>query len=202
MSKDAQSINSRVAETISFVLNAPLIAAITFIILIESIGSKSNTELMLAVTILFATIIPLVSIYVLAKSRVISDFYATKKETRVYPFFAAIISYFFGSVILLSIGADPRIVSLMLCYFVNTAIMMTINFRWKISIHASGISGPATALIYLSLGIPGSVLMLLILPIGWARITLKAHTLLQVLAGSLFTIVITYLQFVVYLTVL
>lgn len=76
--------------------------------------------------------------------------------------------------------------------------MMVITQFWKISIHASGISGPATFLTH-QLGVGMIPFALLILPISWARIKLKAHDIYQVMAGILVAIVLTYVQLELYL---
>jgi membrane-associated phospholipid phosphatase len=65
-------------------------------------------------------------------------------------------------------------------------------------VHASGVAGPVTALIYV-LGVVALPLLFLIVPVGWARIRLKAHTLAQVAAGALLTAVATWIQMGVYL---
>lgn len=96
------------------------------------------------------------------------------------------------------LAAPREIIALMACYSVNTLVMMLISLKWKISIHASGISGPFTFLVYV-LGTVFLPLYLLILPVGWARIELRAHSLSQVLAGFLLTILLTWLQLAIYL---
>jgi membrane-associated phospholipid phosphatase len=85
----------------------------------------------------------------------------------------------------------------MLCYCGNTVIMMLISLKWKISIHASGIAGPLTALVF-SLGVIAVTFLLLVVPVAWARLTLKAHTPMQVIVGALLTILITWVQLGIY----
>jgi membrane-associated phospholipid phosphatase len=89
----------------------------------------------------------------------------------------------------------------MLCYLGNTVVMMFITLRWKISVHASGIAGPSTALVYL-LGAIAAPLLLLAVPVGWARIKLGAHTILQVIGGASLTFLITWIQIGVYMSIL
>lgn len=111
------------------------------------------------------------------------------------------VSYLLGSVALVILRAPVFVTSLMLCYLGNTLVMMTITFRWKISVHASGIAGPTTLLVQ-SLGLVFSLLSLLLIPVGWARIRLEAHTLNQFVAGALVTVITTWLQLAVYLGLL
>jgi membrane-associated phospholipid phosphatase len=193
-------ISDRVARLISLVSNAPLVAFFTFLILLTQSGTRNFFPLLL-VTGVFGTIIPLDLLYYLSTRGVISDMYAPQKETRVIPFLGSMVSYALGAVVLIAITAPPIIVGLMLCYFVNTLIMMLVSLRWKISVHASGIAGPITALIY-NLGAIAVPSLLLLVPVGWARLQLRAHTISQVLVGALLTITVTWLQLKAYLTLL
>jgi membrane-associated phospholipid phosphatase len=136
-----------------------------------------------------------------SKRGLISDFYVSEKEQRAKPFAGAIASYVVGSVALLLVRAPTLVTGLMLCYAGNTVIMMLITLRWKISVHASGIACPTTVLVY-GTGAWAAVFFALLLPVGWARIRLKAHTSWQMLAGALVTIVATWIQLWIYLSIL
>ena len=187
------------AKSISAVANAPVIATLTFVILVSLQPAKDVA--VLAASIIFATVLPLLSLAYLSRRRVIPDFYASDRKSRLIPFIAAIACYACGVAVLLLLGAVPLIDALMLCYLVNTTTMMLITLRWKISIHSSGIAGPATVLAY-ALGAVGYVAFLFVIPIGWARVAVGEHTIGQVLAGALVTIALTYAQLVVYVTLL
>lgn len=153
----------------------------------------------MATAIFFGTVLPLTILYCLSKGKIIPDFYASERETRAKPFIGAMTSYVLGTLVLLLSKAAPIIIACMFCYFGNSLAMMLISLKWKISIHTSGISGPGVVLIY-SFGAPWFLFMLLLLPVGWARIRLGAHTLEQVLAGTLVTAATTWLQLEIILT--
>ena len=51
-------------------------------------------------------------------------------------------------------------------------------------------------------GAAGCVAFLFAIPIGWARVAVRAHTVGQVLAGALVTVAATYAQLVIYLRLL
>jgi membrane-associated phospholipid phosphatase len=70
---------------------------------------------------------------------------------------------------------------------------LLINLHWKISIHAMGIAGPLTALIYL-FGLPGLILTLIVPLVGWSRVYLKRHTPWQVIIGTILGFVLTATQ--------
>jgi membrane-associated phospholipid phosphatase len=139
--------------------------------------------------------------YQLTKRGLISDFNVSERQERTKPFVGAAASYLAGGAALLFLKAPTIIIALMLCYACNTVIMLLITLRWKISIHASGIAGPTTALVY-GIGTWTAVFFILLIPVGWARMQLKAHTPWQILAGALVTAIATWLQLRIYLSIL
>jgi membrane-associated phospholipid phosphatase len=188
------------AEVISHAFNPPIVAAFAFLLML--LVTKSHSFFFqVAISTVFGTLIPLAILYGLMRKRIIPDFFASRRESRTIPFLGAIASYIAGTVALFFAEAPVLVIALMLCYVVNSLIMMTVTLRWKISIHASGIAGPATALAY-ALGPRALPLFLLLLPVGWARVKLKAHTLTQVLVGAILTTATTWLQVVVYSVIL
>ena len=94
---------------------------------------------------------------------------------------------------LFSLNAPTLIKGLMLCYFVNSIIIVSITLFWKISVHAAGITGPLTVLIY-KLGVLYFPLYLIVVPVALARIKLREHTLAQVIGGALLVAFTTWLQ--------
>jgi len=189
----------KAATVVTHVFNPAIVAAFAFSILLYPRNNAS--PLFLGVPLTFGTFIPLAMMYLLSKRGLISDFFVSEKKERALPFAGAILSYLMGSLMLWSMRAPPIVTALMLCYAGNTLVMMPITRRWKISVHASGIAGPTTVLIE-SLGIWASIFFALLIPVAWARIRLKAHTPMQIVAGVLVTIVVTWLQLRIYLAVL
>jgi len=187
----------RIAETISAVFNAPFTALYAFTILLFSIPHSSRLYLLI-ITSVFACFLPLIIIHIMVKRSIIPDMYASDRRTRTKPFIAAIASYVTGAIILVIVRAPQSLIALMACYIVNSIVMMMISRTWKISIHASGLAGPATFL----LAQFGAIMLpffALIFPIGWARLKLGAHDFSQVAAGALLTVGLTLLQVQLYL---
>jgi hypothetical protein len=189
------------ASMISFVFNPAVIAAFAFVILLYPERDLPIYLPLLGMCVTFGTLIPLVMMLQFSKRRLISDFYVSEKEERAKPFAGAIASYVVGSVVLLLVRAPTIVTALMLCYAGNTVILMLITFRWKISVHAFGIACPTTVLVY-GAGIWAAVFFALLLPVGWARIHLNAHTSWQMLAGALVSIAATWMLLGVYLSIL
>ncbi|MGA8857888.1 MAG: hypothetical protein WB643_12095 [Candidatus Bathyarchaeia archaeon] len=189
------------ASVISLVFNPAVTAAFTFLILLYPMRSMQTFLLLMATCITFGTMVPLVMMYQLTKRGLISDFNVSERQERTKPFVGAVASYLAGSGALLLLRAPTIIITLMLCYACNTVIMLLITLRWKISIHASGIAGPTTALVY-SIGTWAVVFFILLIPVGWARVQLKAHTPWQIFAGALVAAIATWLQLKIYFSIL
>jgi membrane-associated phospholipid phosphatase len=188
------------ADLLTFIFNPPIVAAPTFLTLIL-LRKPENSVILISIALIFASLIPLTIVYALARHGTIPDIWASVRETRVIPFSGAICSYVVGSLALVAMRSPAIITCLMLCYVGNSVVVMLISFKWKISVHASGIAGPLTALIYV-VGLTALPLLLLVVPVGWARLKLKAHTPTQVVAGALLTIVTTWIQLGIYLRML
>lgn len=157
-----------------------------------------NTLLLLGglLTIVF----PLLSIYVLYKSKLVSDLNLSKKEERTTP---AIITlcYFFAYYYFLSKieGLNYSILAGFLGGCVALVISIIITPRWKISLHSQGISSLAgmfvgvTQVTFINHQFMILVLLLAIGLVGTSRLILHKHTPAQVYAGAILGFVVPYL---------
>jgi membrane-associated phospholipid phosphatase len=78
----------------------------------------------------------------------------------------------------------------MLGYLASTLIVQYITRYWKISTHALGITAPLAALTLLY-GRQPLPFMVLIPMVCWARVYLKAHSVMQVIAGAALAVATT-----------
>ena len=186
----------RLAARIRLRFNAPLIMLVTFIPLIMIYGQGNNWNLFF-ITSAFGCFLPMVSVFAFLKFGVISDFYASNKDERFFPFMTTIGSYLIGLVLLIYNGSPAPVTALMASYIVNGLVMVFITLKWKISIHASGIASPIMALIFF-LGSSLIPLVVLVLPVAWARLELKAHSKWQLTMGALVSGILTWIQMALY----
>jgi membrane-associated phospholipid phosphatase len=106
------------------------------------------------------------------------------------------MTYLIGSLIFFY-GKSTTMYAISLSYVFVTLGVTLINLKWKISVHAAGISGPSTALVCV-FGLAALPVVALIVLVVWARIKLKAHTPWQSIAGAIVGILITLSVYVIF----
>jgi len=193
----SETLRKKAALLVSAALNAPFLALVSFVPLILTTWS-SISPLLIFITTVFGCVLPLAIIFYLAKKRIIPDIYASDRKTRGKPILIAMTSYVVGVLALLVVRAPPTITAFMASYVGNSLVILFISLVWKISIHASGVAGPITALVF-KLGAWMLPLFLLIIPVAWARVELKAHDYKQVAAGVFLAAGLTWIQMNFYL---
>jgi membrane-associated phospholipid phosphatase len=166
---------------------APMILAFPAFIALLVATNPPSLPLLLLVAFLFGSVFPILVIYLMYRMNKVGDLDVTDRSERKTPFMVSILVYALGTVIMFALNAPPIVSALMFCYTTNTLVTFLISLHWKISVHAVGVAGPFTCLVYF---------FGLIIPIGWSRVELKAHTLAQVVAGFLLSIAITWVQLV------
>ncbi|MHA1277628.1 MAG: hypothetical protein ACTSQI_21175 [Candidatus Helarchaeota archaeon] len=73
-------------------------------------------------------------------------------------------------------------------------IVITSGFKFKISLHMTGASSSISGL-FMVLGWQWALLLLFCIPIAWARVKLKAHTISQVVSGTILGIIVIVLTY-------
>lgn len=144
-------------------------------------------------SITFDVTIPTCFILFLFARKKVSDLHISVRQQRTLPYLVILATNLVGfGFIYWLFGAGP-LAAVMLSNVVNRGLMMLINLYWKISGHAIGITTPLAVIIFL-FGWVGLPFVLFVPLIGWARVYLHAHTLGQVIAGSLFGFGLTILE--------
>jgi hypothetical protein len=184
------------AKAVILMMNAPLLAVVTFVyIYLTDPAGPSPT--ILAMAIFFSGVLPILIIFVQRRSGIVTEMMVNEREERTKPFLGAISSYVLGTLALAYLEAPSSMVYLMACYLVNSVFMMVVTLRYKISIHASGVAGPATFLVH-QYGVRLWPLTLVMVVVGWARLQLRMHTVGQVAWGVLLTVLLTLAQLELY----
>jgi membrane-associated phospholipid phosphatase len=115
------------------------------------------------------------------------------REERTKPFIVGVLSYTAGFITLHTLQAPPLITWLMFSSLTTTLLVQLITRWWKVSIHATGISGTVTAWAF-QFGTVVYPFFLLIPIVSASRVVLHKHTTGQVIVGSLIGLALTALQ--------
>ena len=202
----------KIADTISIFTNPPIITIPLFLIICIILASSgtpftsrfsfnwSQFIVMELISLIFTSVLPMAIIMHWAR-KLDTDKDISNKEDRFIPLIVGVVSYFIGFLIALILGVSNFLIVLILCYTVNTFIVMLITIKWKISIHTTGLTGPVAALIML-LGPIGALFGLLYPILIWSRFTLKKHTMAQAIAGGVFGLIMTVLEAYLYMNLL
>jgi membrane-associated phospholipid phosphatase len=184
-----------VAKIISTVCN-PFLTSLALFVILAGARSNGATDfwVLLFNSAFFTSIGPMLFIFYLYATDRISDLDMSIRTERERVFIAFVIFYAFGALDLWLIHAPAVMTASMAAYAVSSLVVQWITRYWKISTHALGITAPLVALTVLfgQRPLPFYVLIPLV---GWSRIYLRAHTLLQVLAGTLLALGTTLLFF-------
>ena len=196
----------KVAETVSTITNPPIICIPLFLIicLTLSFGSSGfdfNRFIVLElVSLIFASILPMAIILFWAK-KLGTDKDISNRSDRYTPLIVGIVSYFIGFLVCLTFGLDNFLTCLLLCYSINTGVVLIITSKWKISVHTTGLSGPVGALILL-LGPIGALFGLIYPVLIWSRVLLEKHTLSQAISGGVQGFFLTVLEMYLFMNIL
>jgi len=209
----------RLASILSYVINPLILPPIGFAIILWHFGAGQAEILRVtAVALVFFTLLPLAYLVRMVRRGEAESIEVRRRADRARPFLIGVAFYLVGTVFLVMVGetAVPLLVALALLYPLNTLIVVLITLRWKISVHMIGLAGFISVLMFAALLISdalppreGSLLraatvlpLLALVPIlMWARVRSGAHTFGQVVAGTVFGLVVPYaeLMLVVYL---
>ncbi len=136
-------------------------------------------------------ILPLIFLSVLRHLKLVKDLHVNIREQRLFPYLFTALCYAVAAYYLYYCHSPQWFMMFMVGSAITALLMALINLKWKISAHMAGIGG-VIALIY-QIHVMGlsafDLLWLLCLSIvvagalGSARLALRRHDILQVLAG-------------------
>jgi len=141
-------------------------------------------------TLLFTGILPALPILIMIRNKQISDTFISKQEERTIPYLFAMLGNVFWVLFLwrnLMFPIDFVLVAA--GSFLCVVITVFLNLKWKISAHTGamgGLVGGIFAVSYLSAINPVWVIVLSLIfsgLVGISRLSLKAHSLSQILWG-------------------
>ncbi len=183
------------ARILSTIFN-PFLTALALFVILAHASARDTLDFwwLLVLSTFFTSIGPMLYVFWLYGTDRISDLDMSVRHEREAMFGAFVVFYLLGTIVMWVAHAPRLMIAAMAAYTVSTLVVQYITRYWKISTHAIGITAPLVALtlLYGSQTLP---FLVLIPMVCWARVYLKAHTVLQVIAGVALATVSTVLFF-------
>jgi membrane-associated phospholipid phosphatase len=172
------------ARIFSTVFN-PFITALALFVIVAHERAKDTPTfwLLLFTSTFFTSIGPMLYVLWLYSTDKISDLDMSVRGERERVFGIFVIFYALGTLVLWQLRAPILLTASMAGYAGAALVTQYITRYWKISTHALGIAAPLVVLVKLY-GLQPLPFFVLIPIVGWSRVYLRAHTPLQVLAGT------------------
>jgi membrane-associated phospholipid phosphatase len=172
------------ARIFSTVCN-PFLTSLALVVVLAGARAHSATDfwILLFNSAFFTSIGPMLFIFGLYATDRISDLDMSIRSERQRVFGAFIVFFALGTLDLWLIRAPAIMTATMAALAASSLVVQIITMAWKISTHALGITAPLVASLYL-FGQKPLPFFILIPIVCWARVYLKAHTVLQVVAGA------------------
>ncbi len=170
-------------EVVSLVLNPSLLTGVFFVILAIRFEPESRRWELAGWAVLFATVLPITSLFVLRARGLLSDVEMRVRSERQTVYAVCALGYAAGAGLLASMHAAWPLTGLMTLLLPNALLLLLLNRYWKVSIHATTLAGLATAAVIL-FG-PGAFPVIGLVPLAaWARWAAGAHTPGELLVGG------------------
>ncbi|WXG43458.1 MAG: hypothetical protein WED04_05375 [Promethearchaeati archaeon SRVP18_Atabeyarchaeia-1] len=189
----------KLAKRISLALSAPVLAFLAVVVFsaMSPIGLGPILLVLPSVLLgtLFLSVLPIAPVLYYASKGVV-DIDVSDRSMRPKLFGMAILGYSLGVVFFFFLQSLSLMV-LSIAYVCVTSSVALVSFFWKISVHTTGIAGPVTGLTYV-FGWIAALLYLLLLPVAWARLRLKAHSLSQVVGGAVAAVLVTFIVYLLF----
>jgi membrane-associated phospholipid phosphatase len=184
-----KTFRTQFARSVSTVFS-PVTVSLPAILLVALYHQEPSSLFFAAIAVLFLSIGPMLYIVVGVSLGKFSDIDVSIRSQRLGPFIFGITSSLIGFFILQYNNAPKNIETVLLAASTIGFILMIITFWWKISMHASALSGTITflAILYGKFALPAFLLVFLV---GWSRVVLKRHTAAQVTMGAVLTAILT-----------
>ncbi len=181
----------RLAHLISVVTN-PLFVALPTSLLVALYSAPDVLHALLwwVVTVVGMSVAPFLFIRRGVARGHYSDPHVSIREQRFVPLLFALGCTIIVFILLLALHASNALIATVVAVLVVGVITIVITRYWKISLHLVGMAGSVTVLV-LIFGPLCLLLSPLVVLVGWARWQVRAHTLLQALAGTVLAVSVT-----------
>jgi len=173
------------ARILSTIFNPFLCVLALCLILAHALASSSTLSFwwLAFLTTFFTSIGPMLFVFWMYSTDRIADLDMSNRLERERIFAAVVVFYIAGTIVLWLTHSPRLLIATLAGYTLSTVVVQYITRYWKISTHALGITAPLVVLCLLY-GKEPLPFLVLIPMVCWARVYLRAHTIMQVVAGA------------------
>lgn len=191
-------VAKKFARVISYIFIPPTFNLLGFIYIASfSEYLLSEQLIIIASSVIFGVSLPIFVFVIFRKKKLISDKDVVIKEQRQAQYFISILLSICGINFINIFSGNSLASYYWLVFAVNLTGLTIINYFWKISAHAIGVSTFAALLFFL-----GSqwyyYAVVLIVVIGLARYKLRVHTPAQIAIGTLYGFFATLIELMLF----
>ncbi len=135
---------------------------------------------------MFVCVLPLAYVLVMVKLGRITDHHVSDRRQRPVLLLMTLASVLVGLLVLHLLSGPVSVTVMVIALIGGIGVLAVVSAFWKMSGHASALAA-AVVISVMMFGPEWLPPLLLLVPaVGWSRLVLRAHTLPQVIAGSLF----------------
>ncbi|MBN2043928.1 MAG: hypothetical protein JW757_02810 [Anaerolineales bacterium] len=181
--KNLESWDYKAARLVSNVLNPPLLSALGILVMAWFIGTKEAWR-WAVLFVMLVVLVPTGYVLLLLKQGKIENFHIPNRENRTKPYLVIIGTNLLGVILMAVMGAPFLLAAFAVMGVIQSTLMFVINRYWKISGHATAISGLSVFMVA-ALGWSLAPMLVMVPLVAWARIRTHSHTVWQTIAGVL-----------------
>ncbi|MFN2145876.1 MAG: hypothetical protein ACK2T7_11040 [Anaerolineales bacterium] len=173
----------KAARLVSNIISPPLVSVLGILLMANFIGTKEAWQ-WAWVFVGLVVLVPTLYVVLLLKQGKIDNFHIPNRENRKKPYLVIIGSNLLGVILMALMGAPFLLVAFGVMGVTQSTLLFLINTYWKISGHATAISG-LSVFIVAALGWSLAPVLVMVPLVAWARIRTYSHTFWQTIAGIL-----------------
>lgn len=173
----------RAAHLISNIINPPLVSVFGILLMASFMGT-AEAWIWAWIFVAIVVIVPTGYVYLLLRQGKIEHFHIPNRENRTKPYLVIIGSNLVGVVLMVIFKAPFLMLAFGIMGVIQSGLLFLINRYWKISGHATAISGLSVFMVA-ALGKPLTPVLVMIPLVAWARVKTSSHTFWQAFAGVL-----------------
>jgi len=183
-------MKKKLARLISDVLNPFVVGAVVITLLaFEDTSGVEEAVSWILIAVVISIVPVLVAVVCLVRFKKLDSFFTNSRQQRYIVYIVASALGVIDCVFFWCIGAPRLLAVTFTAGLIAVVVFMVINYYWKISLHTAFVAGAASALIIVY-GAFMAWTLVLIPVMGWARIVMQQHSLGQVVAGGMLSVVV------------